>query len=155
MSDQETEVWFYHLSHWPLERVLPSLLEKSLERGWRAIIRSGTDERLEALNAHLWTYRDESFLPHGIDGECDATRQPVLLTSGEANSNDADVLFLIDRAEPGDISVFKRCIHIFDGRANDAVEAARGQWRKAKLDGLPVSYWQQNQSGAFEQKALS
>ena len=30
-----TEVLFYHLQNMTLESVLPPLLEKSLERGWR------------------------------------------------------------------------------------------------------------------------
>src|SRR5919205_246230 len=62
-----TEVWFYHLQGQPLERVLPNLLERSLERGWRIVVQAASDERVEALDAHLWTYRDDAFLPHGTD----------------------------------------------------------------------------------------
>ena len=35
-----TEILFYHLQHQPLERVLPTLLEKTLERGWRAVVQT-------------------------------------------------------------------------------------------------------------------
>ena len=56
-----TEVFFYHLERQPLDRVLPSLLEKTLERGWKAVVRVGNEQRLEALDLALWTFRDESF----------------------------------------------------------------------------------------------
>src|SRR6185437_734858 len=58
-----TEVLFYHLQDMTLENVLPPLLEKSLERGWRVVVQSSSEERADALDAHLWTYRDDSFLP--------------------------------------------------------------------------------------------
>ncbi len=60
-----TEIRFYHLLDQRLERVLPQLLEMSLARGWRVVVQATSEERIEALDAHLWTYRDDSFLPHG------------------------------------------------------------------------------------------
>ena len=58
------EIWFYHLEQSALEAALPPLLEKCLARGWRALVRGGQPERLEALDDLLWTWRDDSFLPH-------------------------------------------------------------------------------------------
>jgi len=62
------DVLFYHLENQPLERVLPILLEKTLERGWRAVIEVGSSQRAEALDTALWTFRDDSFLAHGLAG---------------------------------------------------------------------------------------
>ena len=77
------DVLFYHLETQPLERVIPVLLEKTLERGWRAVVEVGSSERAELLDRALWTYRDDAFLPHGLaGGEFDAD-QPVLLTTDE------------------------------------------------------------------------
>src|SRR5438094_8596807 len=59
-----TEVWFYHLQRQPLERALPALIEKSLAKGWRVTVQARSEERLDALDAWLWTYSDESFLAH-------------------------------------------------------------------------------------------
>jgi len=75
------EMLFYHLQRQPLEKVLPALLEKSLARGWRVVVQASSEERMEALDAHLWTYRDDAFLPHGTDRESDPASQPVLLTT--------------------------------------------------------------------------
>ena len=81
------EVWFYHLERSGLDQVLPELLEKTLARGWRALVRSTEPDRIEHLDGWLWTYRDDSFLPHALADEPEAERQPILLTAAEGNPN--------------------------------------------------------------------
>ena len=102
-----TEVLFYHLDRQPLERVLPELLEKCVERGWRTVLQLGSEERCEAIDAHLWTYRDEAFLPHGTKKDGQAEGQPIWLTTGPDNPNGATVRFLADGAEPPDLAALR------------------------------------------------
>ena len=102
------EVWFYHLERTGLDQVLPELLEKTLQRGWRAQVRARSAERIEHLDGWLWSYRDDSFLPHGLAEEPQAARQPVLLTTAADNPNEAHALFLVDGAEPGELGGFAR-----------------------------------------------
>lgn len=148
------ELWFYHLERSDLERALPPLLEKCQQRGWRALVRGGLPERLEALDTTLWSYKDESFLPHGVDGAAgvDASRQPVLLTTKGGNPNSAQVLFLIDGAEPGDISKFERACLVFDGRDEAALVSARSRWKEAKENGIVATYWFESGDGKWEKK---
>ena len=141
------EVWFYHLERSGLDQVLPELLEKTLQRGWRALVRSPEPERIDHLDGWLWTYRDDSFLPHALADEPEAERQPILLTTAWDNSNRADVLFLIDGAEAGSLDGFERCILLFDGRDEAALAAARGRWKMVKAAGHPASYWRQAEQG--------
>ena len=65
------EVWFYHLERTGLDQALPELLEKTLQRGWRALVRTREGPRVQHLDSARWDWRDESFLPHGAarDGE--------------------------------------------------------------------------------------
>lgn len=148
-----TDVLFYHLDGQPLERVLPSLLEKTIERGWRAVVRSGNDERLDALDIALWTYRDESFLPHGTIKDGASERQPIYLTTGDEVPNGAGVLFLVEGAETGTYEGFSRIVMLFNGHDAEAVGHARKQWKAAKEAGCAVTYWQQNPAGRWEKKA--
>jgi DNA polymerase-3 subunit chi len=147
------ELWFYHLERSELERALPPLLEKCLQRGWRALVRGGAADRLEALDTALWTYRDESFLPHGRDVDPAPERQPVLLTTLAGNANNAQALFLIDGADPGDISCFERSSLVFDGRDARALELARSQWKQARDAGLAASYWRESAAGKWEKQS--
>ncbi|MDP3298751.1 MAG: DNA polymerase III subunit chi, partial [Phenylobacterium sp.] len=115
MAEAPCEVWFYHMERSDLDQVLPELLERTLARGWKALVRSRLVERLEHLDSHLWTYRDDSFLAHGRVEEPHAAQQPILLTAGMDNPSDADVVFLLDGAEAGPLDGFVRCIVLFDG----------------------------------------
>jgi DNA polymerase-3 subunit chi len=147
------EVWFYHLERTGLDQALPELLDKTLARGWRAIVRSASPDRLEHLDGWLWSYREDSFLPHGLEGEPAAARQPVLLTTGDANPNGADALFLIDGAEPGVLAGYERCLVLFDGKDDDQLQRARRQWSALKAGGAPLSYWRQSAEGRWEKQA--
>jgi len=148
------EMLFYHLQRQPLEKVLPALLEKSLARGWRAVVQASSDERVEALDAHLWTYRDDAFLPHGTDREQDPASQPVLLTTRDHNPNRAEVRFLIDGADvPADAAGYERIVLLFDGEDSDALAAARERWTQAKAQGLATTYWQADEEGRWQRKA--
>ncbi|HEX3859399.1 MAG TPA: DNA polymerase III subunit chi [Pseudolabrys sp.] len=148
-----TEMLFYHLQGQKLEGVLPMLLEKSVERGWRVIVQGASEERIEALDAHLWTYRDDGFLPHGTSREAEAPQQPVLLTADESNPNAASVRFLIDGAPvPSDAESYARIVLLFDGDDEDAVAAARERWNEAKARGFETTYWQPDEHGRWAKK---
>lgn len=148
-----TEVLFYHLEHQPLDRVLPNLLERTLERGWRAVVQCGSPERCEALDTLLWTYREESFLPHGTAKDGPATDHPIYLTAEDDNPGQAQVRFLVDGAVPGSFEGYVRIVYLFDGRDSAAVEQARSDWRRVRGQGLAVTYWQQAASGRWEKRA--
>jgi len=148
-----SEVFFYHLQRQPLETVLPRLLEKARERGWRALVRVATEERLAALDDHLWTYADESFLAHGSDREADAEEHPILLTTGEVNRNNAAILFLIEGAPlPPDLSAFVRVMYLLDGSDEDAVAGGRNAFRALRDAGHDLSYWQQDEEGRWAKR---
>ncbi len=142
-----TDVWFYHLEHTSLEQALPELLDKTLARGWKALVRATERARLDQLDGWLWTYRDEAFLPHGLNDEPYADRQPVLLTTEFGNPNGAEALFLVDGAEAGDLAPYVRCMVLFDGRDEGIVAAARAQWSRIKATGAEMSYWRQEGRG--------
>jgi len=148
-----TEILFYHLQRHPLERVLPALVEKSLERGWRVVVQAASEERVEALDAHLWVFRDDSFLPHGTWREAEAAEQPVLLTVHDGNPNGAAVRFLLDGAPvPADAGDYERIVLLIDGNDPDAVAAARERWSEGRAKGFEVTYWQADENGRWQRK---
>lgn len=149
-ADAGLEVMFYQLDGAPLERVLPKLLEKSLERGWRAVVRIESAERLDALDAALWTYSEESFLPHAPVAAGEPARQQVLLSLDGANLNGAHVLFVTDGGPLDEPPDFARVAYLFDGRDNALKERAREEWRRVKTWGATASYWRQMAGGGWE-----
>ena len=148
-----TEVLFYHLQDMTLENVLPPLLEKSLERGWRVVVQSTSEERADALDAHLWTYREDSFLPHATWRVGDAPEQPIVLIAGDGNPNQASVRFLVDNAAlPADCDAYQRVVLVFNGDDGDALAAARSAWTDCKTRGFDVTYWQADERGRWQKR---
>jgi DNA polymerase-3 subunit chi len=150
-----TEVWFYHLERRSLEQVLPILLERARERGWNAVVQATTTERVAALDDLLWTYSDGSFLPHGSARDGDGDAQPIWLTDAIDNPNGAAVRLFVDGAEVAPALADAACapkeraIVIFDGRDEDALAAARSQFRQLREGGHDLSYWRQDADGRW------
>lgn len=142
-----TEIGFYHLKTTPLERALPQLLERALGAGHRVVVMAGSDERVLALDALLWTYNDASFLPHGTARDGNAARQPVFLTAADENPNGANMLVLVDGADSAHLDAYRRVCDMFDGNDDGAVAAARERWRRASAMGFELVYWQQTANG--------
>jgi DNA polymerase-3 subunit chi len=149
-----TEILFYHLQRQPMEQVLTTLLERSYQRGWRVVVQTPSEERVDALDGHLWTFRDESFLPHGTWRQGEAAEQPILLTINDDNPNGASVRFVIDGAQlPPDAQAYERIVVLFDGNDPDAVAAAREHWTACRAQGFDVTYWQADERGRWQRKA--
>jgi DNA polymerase III subunit chi len=150
-----TEVLFYHLERQPLETVLPTLVEKTVERGWRAVIEVGDAARLQPINAMLWTYKPDSFLAHGTKEDGPPAEQPVYLTCATDNPNGANVRFLVEGAALTAFDGYTRIVLMFDGRDQETLAAARGYWKSAKAAQCKLTYWQQSAAGRWEQKATA
>ena len=148
-----TEVYFYHLERGTLDDVLPNLLERSLKRGWRAAVQTASEERVQALDTLLWTYGEESFLPHGTARDGRAAAQPIYLTADNDNPNAAQVRFVVDGATLADATPYVRVAYVFDGRDQDAVARAREAWREAKARGNAGKYFQQDAGGRWLEQA--
>ena len=148
------EVFFYHLTESRLEEALPDLLERSLARGWRVVVQTATPERRDALDQHLWTFRDDSFLPHGTDADSSGALQPILLTvEPEQRANDAHVRFMVEGAVPASLEGYERGVYLFDGHDDGQLAAARGRWMVEKTAGHAVTYWQQTEDRRWVKKA--
>ena len=149
-----TEVLFYHLTESRLEQALPDLLEKSLARGWRVVVQCSSEERRDALDNHLWTYREDSFLPHGSDRDSSGVLQPVLLTvEAGQRANEPHVRLLVDGAVADTLTGYVRAVYLFDGHDADQLDTARGRWKVEKAAGHAVTYWQQTEEGRWVKKA--
>ena len=150
-----TEVLFYHLERQPLESVLPRMLQTSLERGWRVVVQTGSQERAEALSSLLWTADEDGFLPHGTEADGFADLQPIWLTAGDDNPNAANVRFYVDGSLVGGVDGLLRAIIMFDGADPEALDRARADWKRLRSAGHEISYWQQNEQGRWVNRAAA
>ncbi|NNE51369.1 MAG: DNA polymerase III subunit chi [Sulfitobacter sp.] len=146
--------FFYHLTRRPLADTLRMLLGKSLQNGWRVVVRGTDQPGLEALDRALWVEDSEDFLPHGLAGGPHDADQPVLLTTAKETPNGAQCLMSVQGAEVSaeEVARLDRVCLLFDGNDEAALERARDQWRALKEAGASAQYWSE-ESGRWEKKA--
>ena len=149
MTEAAAEIWFYHLESASVEETLPPLIEKCLDRGWRALVLSPSAERLQALDSHLWTWKPNSWLPHHSPGSQEGHVAPIQLGDSQGEARAAEAVFLLDGANWGPLDGVSRVFVLFDGRDPDNVTHARQQWRVAKETGLLPTYWRQGEDGRW------
>ncbi len=147
------EILFYHLERARLMDVLPSLLEKSLERGWRVVVQANNKKQVNGISSALWTFRDDSFLPHGTMSDGFESEQPVYLTDAQENPNKAAIRFFVEGAQPDPVEGYERIVYLFNGQEEQAVIDARKQWKRLAGEGANATYWAQNERGGWEKKA--
>jgi len=146
------EYWFYHLEASSVEGVLPGLLEKTLQKGWKALVKL-PEAQLKEMDDYLWTYKDDSFLPHGRDDEPLADQQPITLSSNAVSAEGHAAIFLLGGTDIANMTGAERCMVMINGRSQDDVMRERKRWKALKEAGATLSYYQQNDRGSWEKKA--
>jgi DNA polymerase-3 subunit chi len=147
-----SEVRFYHLQRTNEESALPQIALKAWQAGHKVVIKAANDERVDKLNNALWTFKADIFLPHGSKDDGFAAKQPVWLTAGDDNPNEAKTLILGTGTGSENIAQYELCCAMLDGNDEAQVEAARALWKVYKETGHTVSYWQQGDKG-WEKKS--
>jgi DNA polymerase-3 subunit chi len=150
VSGAQGEIWFYQLERSTLDQVLPELLDRTLQRGWRARVRVADADQRREIDEQLWTWREDSFLAHGMAYDDHAGRQPILLTADSENLNRSQALFIVDQSDMTLNEEFERCFIIFDGRDEAALATARARWKALKDQGANLAYWKQSEAGRWE-----
>ena len=148
-----TDIRFYHMTVQSLDQALPAILAKALDAGHRIVVKCADETQAARLSDHLWTYRPDSFLPHGTKKDGHAEDQPVYLTAGNDNPNGAGVLVLTGGATADAVGDYALCCEMLDGHDGAAVDAARTRWKSYKDAGHSITYWQQTDTGGWDKKA--
>jgi len=142
-----TEWWFYHIEQGSVDAAIAPLIEKCLERKWRVVV-AGHEDTVERLDRALWTWRDDSFVPHARAG-ANADQHPVLLSTEAIPANGARVAVLLDGSD-ADAALFERVMVVFDCEDETARAKARQQFKAALDAGAPARYFQQERGGWAE-----
>lgn len=148
-----TEIRFYHLQKQNLDQALPLILTKAYQKKQPIIVRFSSAQEVERFNGHLWSFRPESFLPHGSEKDGNADKQPIWLTEKQDNPNEAKILILTQGVRDENIAGYDLCCEMLDGRSDEQVSAARKRWKQYKDEGHDITYWMQSETGGWEKKA--
>ena len=143
---------FYQLGTAPLEQVIATLGEKLLGQGERLLVVADDEALLARLDRTLWDQGPTSFIPHGVAGGVDDSRQPILLSTSPDPANRARNLLVADGVWRDAALSFHRTFYVFD---SNGLEQARSAWRSlADREGVERHYWA-HEGGRWVEKASS
>ena len=105
------------------------LLEKVYHRGHRVFVICDSQAHAEQIDELLWTFKDDSFIPHNLQGEGPQPAPPVQIGYGIEKPRDFhDILVNLSADIPSYFAGFKRVIEVV---INDepAKEISRNRYR--------------------------
>jgi DNA polymerase-3 subunit chi len=145
------EFRFHHLERRRLDQALPELLEAALAEGRRVVVQTRDAPARDALNERLWTYREDSFLPHGAAGDGDPAAQPIYLTETDEAPNGALLRVLLSPTDAPRWAggACDRVIVLFDARDEETMAEARAAWKALAAAGAAPSYWREGEEGEW------
>jgi DNA polymerase-3 subunit chi len=144
------QVDFYQLGSSAPEQVIASIAEKVLASEGRLLIVAEDEPFLARLDRMLWDQGPTSFLPHGVVGGSDDSRQPVLLSTSPDAPNNARNMLIADGQWRDAALTYDRSFYLFDA---GTLEGARLAWKLlAGREGVERRYWAQA-DGRWKQQA--
>jgi DNA polymerase-3 subunit chi len=148
------ELRIYHLTAQSVTDGLPGLLQTALSRDLWCHLYVPDDAWAEKIADHLWTYRQDSFLPHGTKKDGMAGHQPVWISPELETPNQSDVRFVMDGAEIGvnHLNQIDLTCVLFDESDTAARQKARRLWSDSDdIDGLSRIYYRQDDIGKWHE----
>ncbi|WP_028970585.1 DNA polymerase III subunit chi [Sphingomonas sp. URHD0057] len=144
------QVDFYQLGGSPADQVIASLAEKVIAADGRLLVVASDEAFLTRLDRMLWDHGPTSFLPHGLAGGADDSRQPILLSQSPDAPNLARNMLIADGEWRDAALAYDRSFYLFGA---DTLDAARLAWKLlAGRDGVERRYWAQVE-GRWKQQA--
>lgn len=141
---------FYQLGPVPIEQVIASLGERLLAEDERLLVVAGEEALLARLDRVLWDLAPSGFLPHGLAGGLEESRQPILLATMPDAANGARNLLIADGAWREAALGFHRAFYLFD---SESLQEARKAWRSLSgRDGVERHFWA-HENGRWAEKA--
>ena len=137
----ETNVLFHHFES--IERkdfliYVCKLIEKGYKQNINPIyIKTDTQKQAEELDKVLWTFRQESYIPHTLVDQDSNNTQPVQIGWIDNEIDDAEAIINLSDGMP-DISNDLKKIHEIIDNIDEKKEKARERWKKYKSIGFNI-----------------
>ena len=114
------------------------LLEKAHQQKNQAFVLCPDQLTAEHVDEQLWTFREDSFIPHNLIGEGPSQPPPIQIGWEEPPSRHRDILVLLRDSLPANYTQFKRLLVIV--RNDEAEKAtARDMYKYLRENGVEIN----------------
>jgi DNA polymerase-3 subunit chi len=114
------------------------LTDKAYRQGRKVYIHTNSPGETQILDRLLWTFRDQSFVPHGISGSADLETTPVIIGDQEPPQQADDVLINLSPLVPSFFSRFQRVAEIVD-QQEEVKRSSREHYQFYRDRGYPLN----------------
>ncbi|WP_133511914.1 DNA polymerase III subunit chi [Candidatus Thiosymbion oneisti] len=115
------------------------LVERIYGTGQRTLIQVPDREQARHLDRLLWTFRQQSFLPHGLVNDSDRALTPILIGHGEDPGEENQVLINLSLEVPAFFERFERLCELIDQDSN-VRETGRKRYVYYRDHGYPLHH---------------
>ena len=139
-----SEIYFYNTSSRDFLRDITLLIERLYLLEHKVIVLCPDNNVSAIVDDYLWSYKDESFLPHSIADQDHSELDSIIISSHQLNLDFYKILIVFKGSSISfDYSNnFEKVYYFFDDNSNDEREIARTLWKEAKKSGTKCKYWQ-------------
>lgn len=113
------------------------LVEKAYHRGHRVFIHCQNQPDAELIDELLWTYKDDSFIPHNLQGEGPEPPPPVQIGFTNEPRGFNDILLNLSAEIPKFYTRFNRVIELV-GASEEAKVISRQRYKDYRLQGCDL-----------------
>ena len=137
------KAYFYNSSHRNVVADTSWLIEKLFKEKNRILVFCKDLETVEVIDAFLWAYKEDGYVPHSIATKEKSSVCPILITSDIHKEYDHNVLLALSGVliEEKDWRKFSRAYYFFDDQENKEKANAREMWKSFSSLNIVCKYW--------------
>ncbi|KTD68566.1 MULTISPECIES: DNA polymerase III subunit chi [Legionella] len=113
------------------------LLEKAYAKGHKVYVLCNNQQDAELLDELLWTFKEDSFIPHNLQGEGPEPPPPIQIGYGREPRGFNDILLNLANYIPDFYPKFKRIMEIVINEETDK-EQSRAHYRDYRAKGCEL-----------------
>ena len=111
------------------------IVEKAYRLGHRVYVRTGNSDDTNVLDDLLWTFSQNSFVPHQLSAESDSRESPVVIGEHPPTAGDTDVVISVADGPVSDFTSYLRIVEIV-GYEDDEKASGRNRFRYYREHGM-------------------
>jgi DNA polymerase III subunit chi len=123
-----------------LSLAMARFINARVSDGRRVALRVSDDRKAARWDQFLWTWDDQSFLPHSVLGAQWPADEPVTVATRLPPATPDMILICLDEVPLGDLDGYDDVYELVDRNTDEGVERARERWSAWKATGRTQEY---------------
>ena len=137
------KAFFYNATRREILNDIAILTEKLYKKNNHILLYCADQETVDTLDEYLWSYREDSFIPHSKKNNEKKLFYPILITNEILNEHEHNILLVLNGVliKETDWTKFNKVYYFFDEQNLEEKENARSMWKSFSSLEIDCRYW--------------